>query len=99
LGRVRLLDYRYQFTVEVQQAGPIPLISVQRVRFDCSLEDLYDFNREAGWPAYHAAGVQIGFGRGTNGNNNGRIYRDLFFIRYDYEDYPLNAVRVYPSSL
>jgi len=63
--------------------------NVSSVLFDCSVEDLYDFNYEDGQLPSHAAAMQLGYGKGANGapRDNGLIYRHRINIRKAYS-YP-----------
>ena len=71
IGRGRVLQPRYRFTVKKEQTGIWPFQStaykVSEVLFECAIEDLYDFNYEDGALPSHAAAMQIGWGKGTNG--------------------------------
>jgi PKD repeat protein len=99
VGRGRVLDPRYQFTVTKEESGIWPLNTevylVSSIHFECELEDLYDFNYESGVLASHAAALQIGFGKGINGNqhNYGQIYRHKIIIKHDY-DYPFEHTQI-----
>ncbi len=99
VGRGRVLDPRYQFTVTKEERGIWPLntvvYSVSEVRFRCELEDLYDFNYESGVLPSHAAALQIGFGKGINGSqrNYGKVYRHKIIIDHNY-DYPFEHTQI-----
>ena len=85
VGRGRVIDPRYQFTVRKTQTGT----TVSKVRFFCTIEDLYDFNYEDDPLPQNAAGVQIGYGRGLpshSARNFGKIYRTQIQIVYDYNE-------------
>ncbi len=85
IGRGRLINPRYRFTVRKNSANSYEVESVQ---FQCSIEDLYDFNYEDGGRAVHAAGVQIGNGNGfipPVRSINGRIFVDHIDISTTYE--------------
>ena len=102
IGRGRVLQPRYRFTVKKEQTGIWPFQStaykVSEVLFECAIEDLYDFNYEDGALPSHAAAMQIGWGKGTNGpvRDQGKIYRHSISISHPYA-YPFDqTIIVYP---
>jgi hypothetical protein len=88
IGRGRVLEPKYQFFVKKIETGwwlwKKTKYVVEKVLFECTIEDLYDFNYEDAEPAPHAAAVQLGYGNGDNGRNNGIIYRYRIKIHYNY---------------
>lgn len=102
IGRGRVLNPRYQITVKKEQTGIWPFQStvykVSSILFECSIEDLYDFNYEDGQLPSHAAAMQIGYGRGANGSarDQGVIYRHRINILHSYP-YPFDQV-VIPNA-
>ena len=88
IGRGRILNPRYQFTVKKVQRGVWPFQEIKyevvSAHFECVLEDLYDFSYEDSELASHAAALQIGYGRGTGGRENGMIWRNRIIIQRSY---------------
>ena len=73
IGRGRVLGPRYRFTVKkIIQSDARPKYEVVNVKFECAVEDLYDFNYEDGDPAASAAALQIGYRE--SGRPTGKIY-------------------------
>jgi hypothetical protein len=81
LGRARLINPKYIFTV-IKRPGNT--YAVKSILFECTVQDLYDFSYEDVDAASCAAAVQISYGKGNNGRNEGIIYRDTINIRYTY---------------
>lgn len=95
IGRGRVLNPQYRITVKKEDSNTY---KVSNVEFTCDIEDLYDFNYEDGTLPSHAAAMQIGWGKGTNGasRDQGVIYRHRINIDHNY-DYPFDqAVIPYP---
>lgn len=90
-ARVRVTNPHYWFYVRKEEPGAGAVYRVESVRFECVVEDLYDFNYECNEPALQAAGIQIGYGSGNNGRLNGVIYRDRIIIDHSYP-YPFEHV-------
>ena len=84
IGRGRVLNPRYRFVVrKVVPWFGRTRYEVVRVQFQCSIEDLYDFNYEDGDLPANAAALQIGY-RG-NGRNTGKIYTHHIDISTTYQ--------------
>ena len=100
IGRGRLIDPKYQFTVQKVQHGMLMFgeiaYEVIAVKFICTIEDLYDFNYEDSELASHAAAHQIGFGNGNNGRSHGMIYRHRIHIQQEYAHPFEQQTVVYP---
>ncbi|HEY0550991.1 MAG TPA: hypothetical protein VGF13_15410, partial [Verrucomicrobiae bacterium] len=77
IGRGRLYELKGRFTVEKTASG----LKVISMRILGDLEDLYDFDRTADFPAPEAAILQIGHGNGSSGRSAGVIYRDR--VKFD----------------
>lgn len=90
IGRGRVMDPRYRFTVKKVATGAWPFngvaYEVVSVEFRCKVEDLYDFNYESPGAAAAAAGMQIGHGNGNNGRTKGKIYRNSIEIWHTYAE-------------
>lgn len=83
VGRGRVLSPRYRFTVR----KVVPWIGKTRyevvnVKFECAIEDLYDFNYEDSDLAANAAALQIGYRK--DNRQNGRIYMHHINISVNY---------------
>ena len=83
IGRGRVLNPRYRFVVR----KIVPLIGFTRyevasVQFECSIEDLYDFNYEDGELPANAAALQIGYREGVRGT--GKIFMHHIDISTSY---------------
>ena len=87
IGRGRLISHKAQFTVEKKDIGYI-VLDVIEVRSVGEVQDLYDFNHDAGGAAQNAAILQIGHGNGSYGSarSQGHIWRNTvnFDITYDH---------------
>ncbi len=87
IGRGRLISHKAQFTVEKKDIGYI-VLDVIEVRSVGEVQDLYDFNHDAGGAAQNAAILQIGHGNGSYGTarSQGHIWRNTvnFDITYDH---------------
>ena len=57
---------------------------MKTTRLVCDIEDLYDYNYEDSELASHAAALQIGYGKGNNGRENGIIWRNRIIIQRTY---------------
>jgi hypothetical protein len=101
IGRGRVIGPRYQITVKKEQNGIWPFQStvynVSEVRFLGEIQDLYDFNYEDGQLPSHAAAMQLGYGKGSNGTarDQGVIYRHRILIDHIYS-YPFDQ-NVFPN--
>ncbi len=102
IGRGRVRNPRYRFTVKKEDTGIIFTnieYKVSAVQFTCDVEDLYDFNYEDGTLPSHAAAMQLGWGKGANGpaRDQGKIYRHQIHLDKTYA-YPFDqAVLVIPG--
>lgn len=93
IGRGRVIDPGYQITIRKEQEG---VCKVSAVRFECEVQDLYDFNFEdTGYTdlPQQAACLQIGYGNGSNGASRdvGKIYCHRIFIDHIYS-YPFDQI-------
>ena len=88
IGRGRLLNYpSYSFTVrKTTHWWGEPTYDLVRIGFSCTIQDLYDFNFEDGALSKNAAGIQIGYGCGSNSRTHGQIYRHEIQINTTYEN-------------
>ena len=89
IGRGRLVDPRYQFTV--RRNGHImssDTFDVTEIRFACTITDLYDFNYEDGNLPACAAAAQIGYGAGTVSERaaHGKIFSHEIEIEASFSD-------------
>jgi hypothetical protein len=87
IGKGRVVNPQYEFDVRKEGEGSSAIYRVENIRFECAVEDLYDFNYDDVEAAQNAAGVQIGYGNGNNGHSRGVIYRDRIDILHNYS-YP-----------
>lgn len=87
VGRGRLVDPRYTFTVRKKiSSHGIPTFELVSITFTCKIQDLYDFNFEDGALSRSAAALQIGFGNGANSRTHGQIYRHEIQINTTYQN-------------
>ena len=88
IGRGRLLNFpSYSFTVrKTTHWWGEPTYDLVRIGFSCTIQDLYDFNFEDGALSKNAAGIQIGYGCGSNSRTHGQIYRHEIQINTTYEN-------------
>ncbi len=94
IGRGRILNHYYQFTVRKQNGGGLlPDIYLEEIRMVATLGDLYDFNYEDGDYenndlACNAAALQLGHGNGQQGpsRSGGRIFRVKINIDHRFTD-------------
>ena len=89
IGRGRVRNPRYRFTVQKESSWFSTENVVSEVRFVCDIEDLYDFNYEDSVLTSHAAALQIGYGNGNGGggrNGHGKIYRVKIMVDKTYYD-------------
>jgi hypothetical protein len=82
IGRGRVLSLRARYTVEKKSLSGVEYLKVTQVSYDGEVRDLYDFNQEATSLASAAATVQLGFGNGSYGRTNGRI----FLIKIEFQE-------------
>ncbi|RKX33731.1 MAG: hypothetical protein DRP71_09405 [Verrucomicrobia bacterium] len=75
IGRGRLTSHQAQYTVEKKSILGVMYLDVTQSRYKGEVQDLYDFNQEAGGPPGAAATVQIGYGDGGYGRTKGVVYR------------------------
>ena len=75
IGRGRLLYHKAKFIVEKKSLMGVEWLDMIQANYLGEVDDLYDFNQEAGGPAGESAIVQIGYGDGTYGRSAGVIYR------------------------
>ena len=75
IGRGRLLYHKAKFIVEKKAFMGVEWLEVIQANYMGEVDDLYDFNQEAGGPAGESAIVQIGYGAGAYGRSAGVIYR------------------------
>jgi hypothetical protein len=103
VGRARVLQPRYKFTITKERESLLSSKLVNRVsqvQFACAVTDLYDFNFEDGSLPALAATVQLGYSNGTIGggrNLHGRIYRYQIEIGHTYT-YPFDYTTTIPSG-
>ncbi len=78
IGRGRLQRHQAQFILVKMQADPVTTYIHLLARYKGYVEDLYDFNRDAGGAGEKGAIVQIGHGNGGYGSerDSGVIFRD-----------------------
>jgi hypothetical protein len=78
IGRGRVISHEAQYTVEKKSFLGVEYLDVVAVHYVGGVEDLYDFNYEAGLIAGQPAILQIGHGNGSYGASRdaANIYRD-----------------------
>ena len=85
VGRGRLLDPRYSFTVRKTTHGLFgPTYDLVKIGFSCKIQDLYDFNFVDGALSKRAAILQIGYGSGMNSRLHGKMFRHEIQINTFY---------------
>lgn len=77
-ARARIISHLARYTVEKKSLLSVDYLDVTQVNYVGVVEDLYDFNYEAGLVAGQPAIVQIGHANGSYGatRNAGNIYQD-----------------------
>lgn len=93
VGRGRIIDPKYRFTVQKQNALIGSKLAIMGVRSWGTLKDLYDFNFDEGGEtaaARKAATLQIGNGNGSYGYDraHGIIYRTQTDFDKTYTEMP-----------
>ncbi len=91
IARARIIDHKVRYTVEKQHSvlwGD--RLVVTGVQSWGEVEDLYDFNHEAGTLSQWGAVIQIGYGNGYHNayRSGGKIYRTRIFFNKTYNGLP-----------
>ena len=91
IARARIVSHKVRYTVEKQHSilwGD--KLVVTGVQSWGEIEDLYDFNQEAGQLSEWGATVQLGFGNGSKSayRSKGQIYRTRITFNKTYEELP-----------
>ena len=91
IARARIVSHKVRYTVEKQHSiiwGE--RLIVTGVQSWGEIEDLYDFNQEAGQLSEWGATVQLGYGNGHHAayRNAGKIYRTRIFFNKTYTKLP-----------
>lgn len=91
IARARIKTHKVRYTVEKQHSvlWGVRLV-VTGVQSWGEIEDLYDFNHEAGMLSQWGATVQLGYGNGYHAayRNGGKIYRTRINFNKTYEGLP-----------
>ena len=91
IARARIVSHKVRYTVEKQHSiiwGDRPVVT--EVQSWGEIEDLYDFNQEAGQLSEWGGTVQLGYGNGSKSayRGNGQIYRTRIIFNKAYEELP-----------
>ena len=91
IARARIKEHKVRYTVEKQHSSLWGTrLVVTGVESWGEIEDLYDFNQEAGQLSEWGATVQLGFGNGSKPayRSKGQIYRTRIIFNKTYEELP-----------
>ena len=89
-GRVRIVSHRARFKIKKETVLGEDVLVVKQTRTWGEIEDLYDFNQEAGQFSEWGATVQLGYGNGSKSAYRpaGQIYRTRIFFEKTYGELP-----------